>query len=93
MAARSKSSKSEVERYPAGGPVDPREEPSAEWGWHGSFPRAAQIAGWISAAALFLMLIGNHRGNVENLWLIGLGLLLVAALVHDLVRRRRPWRH
>lgn len=91
MADRSKSSNSDVEQRPAGGPVDPHEEPSAEWGWHGSFPRAAQIAGWTSAAFLFLMLIGNHRDNVANLWLIGLGLLLVGALVHDL-HSRRPWR-
>ena len=25
--------------------VDPRDEPSAEWGWHGSFPNATRIAG------------------------------------------------
>jgi hypothetical protein len=27
--------------------VDPAEEPSAEWGWHGGFPRGMIIAGWV----------------------------------------------
>ncbi|HEX2301438.1 MAG TPA: DUF2631 domain-containing protein, partial [Pseudonocardiaceae bacterium] len=60
---------------------DSTQEPSAEWGWHGTFPRATNIAGWITAAALFLMLIGNHENYVEDVWLIGLGSLLVLMLI------------
>lgn len=71
---------------------DTAQEPSAEWGWHGSFPRAKALAGWISAAALFLMLIGNHENYVEDVWLIGLGTLLVIMLVSDSVNRRRSRR-
>ncbi len=64
---------------PAG--VDPHREPSADWGWHGSFPVAGPIAGWLTAFALFAMLIGNHQSRVEDIWLVGLGLLLVAMLI------------
>jgi uncharacterized protein DUF2631 len=72
--------------------VDPRDEPSAEWGWHGSFPRATRIAGWIVAAAMFLMLIGNHENNTENVWLIGIGCGLIILLGIDHARRRTSWR-
>jgi len=54
-----------------------------DWGWHGHFPRAKRIAGWFTAFALFAMLIGNHESYVEDIWLIGLGTLLVVMLVHD----------
>lgn len=73
--------------------ADPSAEPSAAWGWHGEFPRASRIAGWVTVVILLLMLIGNHEGNVENLWLIGLALLLVIILVGDQIRRRSArWR-
>lgn len=71
---------------------DSAQEPSAEWGWHGTFPRATNIAGWITAAALFLMLIGNHENYVEDVWLIGLGSLLVIMLIGGAVNRRRSRR-
>jgi len=72
--------------------VDPRDEPSADWGWHGTFPRATRIAGWLVALSMFAMLIGNHRGNVENLWLIFTGLMVIGGLIWDQVRRRTAWR-
>ncbi|WP_127782750.1 DUF2631 domain-containing protein [Rhodococcus sp. X156] len=72
--------------------VDLVDEPSAEWGWHGEFPKATRIGGWVVAAILLLMLIGNHQGRVEDLWLIGLAALLVFILVRDAMRRRTSWR-
>ena len=82
---------SELEKAPSK-TVDPRDEPSAEWGWHGGFPRGTRIAGWLVAAAMFLMLIGNHEGNTENVWLIGIGTGLIVLLAIDHVRRRTAWR-
>jgi len=72
--------------------VDPHAEPSAEWGWHGEFPRATPIAGWITAIALFAMTIGNHRGYLADIWLIGLGTLLVVMLISGQISRLRSRR-
>jgi len=41
-----------------------------------------------SAVVLLLYLWGNHEGNTENIWLIGLALLLVAVVLGDVVLRR-----
>lgn len=81
---------SKADKAPAA--VDPRDEPSAEWGWHGSFPKGTRIAGWFTAFAMFVMLIGNHRGRTEDLWLIGVGAGIIILLVIDQVRRRTSWR-
>jgi len=68
------------------------DEPSADWGWHGSFPRATALAGWITAIALFAMMIGNHTTYVENVWLIALGTLLVIMLLGGSINRMRAKR-
>jgi Protein of unknown function (DUF2631) len=72
--------------------VDPNEEPSAEWGWHGSFPVAGPIAGWVTVVAMFAMLIGNHRGYVENVYLIIIGTVLAAMLIGSHLKARRARR-
>jgi hypothetical protein len=74
---------------------DHQKEPSADWGWHGSFPRAGKAAGWFTAFALFAMLIGNHTSHVEDAYLIILGTLLVVMLIASHVKahkQRRRWR-
>ena len=72
--------------------VDPAEEPSAEWGWHGSFPVAGPVAGVLTIIALLGMLVGNHEGRIEDLYLIGIAALLALGGVIALVRRRNSWR-
>jgi Protein of unknown function (DUF2631) len=72
--------------------MGPDREPSADWGWHGTFPRAGPIAGWFTAFALFAMLLGNHRSHVEDVWLIGLGLLLVVMLIGSHLNSRKARR-
>lgn len=72
--------------------VDPDEEPSAEWGWHGTFPHGALIAGWVSTAIIFVMLIGNHTGRTEDIWLVGVGIAMAAGLVWQTLRTRNAWR-
>ena len=73
--------------------------PSEEWGWHGSWsqmaPRGSRILLWIGCLGLFLMLFGNQQSNVENWWLVALGLLMAGWLVWREVnlrkeRARRP---
>jgi hypothetical protein len=41
-----------------------------------------------SAVILLLMIIGNHEGNVENVWLISIAALLLIILGVDAVLRR-----
>nr|WP_245607001.1 DUF2631 domain-containing protein [Pseudonocardia spinosispora] len=72
--------------------VDPQDEPSAEWGWHGSFPKGALIMGWVSAVIILLMLIGNHEGRVEDIWLVGTGVVMILLLIRHSIRARRSWR-
>jgi hypothetical protein len=72
--------------------VDPRDEPSAEWGWHGGFPKASRIAGWFSAFVLLAMIYNNHENNTENVWLIGIAAGIVIALLVDLKKQRTAWR-
>lgn len=81
-----------VEKQRTGTEVDPRDEPSAEWGWHGGFPKATRFAGWFTVFALLIMLIGNHENNTENVWLVGLAIAVAAGLLFDARRRRTAWR-
>ncbi|MGH3759569.1 DUF2631 domain-containing protein [Actinophytocola sp.] len=84
--------RSQLERRPRNA-VDPHEEPSAEWGWHGRFPRGREIGGWISAIAMFIMaFVGNNVAQTERLWLLAVGVGLVALLVGYRVRQRTAWR-
>ncbi|TVT44287.1 DUF2631 domain-containing protein [Amycolatopsis rhizosphaerae] len=82
----------EKRKHSGVGTVDPRDEPSAAWGWHGTFPKATRIAGWVTAILLFVMIYNNHENNTENVWLIGLGLAVIIGLLIDLKRQRTAWR-
>ncbi|WP_199439084.1 DUF2631 domain-containing protein [Umezawaea beigongshangensis] len=72
--------------------VDPHDEPSAEWGWHGSFPVGMKIAGWLSTAFVLIMLIGNHEGFTEDIWLVAFGVAMAAGLIYHQVRSKTSWR-
>lgn len=79
----------------AGQRVDPAEEPSAGWGWHGGFPKGTQAAGWGTVAVVLFMLFFGHESvvdaprSVANLWLMGIALVVVIGLLLDLRRKRR----
>jgi uncharacterized membrane protein YdcZ (DUF606 family) len=50
--------------------------------------KLAYTGGIVSAVILLLMLFGNHHGRVEDLWLVVVAALLVAAIVADIVLRK-----
>ncbi|GIG60442.1 hypothetical protein Lfu02_48140 [Longispora fulva] len=50
--------------------------------------KVARIGGIVTILVLLVMTIGNHEGNVENVWLIGLAALLAATLVGDWLLRK-----
>jgi Protein of unknown function (DUF2631) len=81
-----------TDQHPTHHGVNPNEEPSAEWGWHGTPIRAGKIAGWFTAFALFAMLIGNHQSHVEDIYLISLGTLLVVMLIASHLKARKARR-
>jgi hypothetical protein len=72
--------------------VSPVDEPSAEWGWHGGFPRGSLIMGWVSAVIILLMLIGNHQGHIEDIYLVAVGVGMILLLIRHTARARRSWR-
>jgi hypothetical protein len=85
---------SELEKRPAQ-PVqtpDPHDEPSVEWGWHGTLPKGAQIAGWAVAILCFAMFIGNQVGHVEDIFLALTGVIMILLLLLTARRHRRAWR-
>lgn len=63
-----------------------------EWGWHGEMGKWGRRLAVIPILFLLSMLIGNHEGRMEDLWLIGCALLLVLILVWDGRRRKNAWR-
>lgn len=73
------------------GHAEPKEEyyngvstldvPNAAWGWSGLSKRSMVIAGWVSIGFMVFMLVGNHEGNVENLWLIILAAVMAIGLL------------
>ena len=72
--------------------VDPRDEPSAEWGWHGGFPKGGRIAGWASVVVLLAMIYNNHENNTENVWLVAIAVGIAIALLWDVKKKRTAWR-
>jgi hypothetical protein len=36
--------------------------------------------------------VGNHEGRVEDLWVLGVAILLITILVWDMFRRKNAWR-
>lgn len=72
---------------------EPADAPSARFGWHGESKNLMRIAGWISGLALLAMIIGNHQGHVEDLYLIGFTAALWFVLLRDLVLARGKWKN
>jgi hypothetical protein len=65
------------------------EEPVTSPDQHKPTPvKAAYIAGLVVAAILLLMLIGNHKGHVEDIWLIGIAAAIVLIILTDWAQRR-----
>ncbi|MEU4344238.1 DUF2631 domain-containing protein [Nocardia sp. NPDC023852] len=70
--------------------VDTAEVPSAAWGWSGESRRTFRVAGWIVALILLAMLVGNHKGRIEDVFLVGFAVLIAGILIRDSLLRRKP---
>jgi hypothetical protein len=83
--------RADLARQPVQTP-DPHDEPSVEWGWHGTLPKGAQIAGWLVVILCFAMFIGNQVGHVEDIFLGLTGVIMILILLLTARRHRRTWR-
>ncbi|WP_046568785.1 DUF2631 domain-containing protein [Micromonospora sp. HK10] len=55
--------------------------------------RSGRIGAVLSAVVLVIMAFcGNHEGRVEDIWLIGIAVLLLAIVIGDAVLRRNGLR-
>lgn len=77
---------------PASRTADPRDEPSAEWGWHGTFPVAAQVFGWFAVIAILLLMTATHENKTSWVFICCFGVGLALVLVYGLYKRRNAWR-
>ena len=82
---------SELAKRP-GSEVDPLDEPSAEWGWHGGFPNGTRIAGVAVAILLPLLMIGHSTNWTEILWMCIPALAILLAVIGGSIRKRNAWR-
>ena len=67
-------------------------ESPEDWGWHGEAGKAGRITGWVMVVVLLTMLVGNHEGRVEDLWLYGIAGLMAIILIWDIRRKKTAWR-
>ncbi|MGH3723073.1 MAG: DUF2631 domain-containing protein [Mycobacterium sp.] len=70
--------------------VDPEDVPSAAFGrgLSGQNPRIFHVLGIAIAGFLLLMLKGNHVGKVEDIFLVGFAVIVLAFTVNDYLGRR-----
>jgi len=68
-----------------------RERPE-DWGWHHEWRRSAPVIGWVMTISMALLVFGNHQGNTETWWLLGLAAAMAALLVRDRIKRKNAWR-
>lgn len=70
--------------------VDTAEVPSAEWGWSGESRRTFRVAGWIVVVILLAMTIGNHKGKIEDIFLVGFAATIAGIMIRDSILLRKP---
>ena len=63
-----------------------------DWGWHGEAGRTGRVFGWILAVVLLTLMVGNHEGRVEDIYLVLASATLIVTLLWDIRRRKNSWR-
>jgi len=63
-----------------------------DWGWHGETGRWGRAGAWIAVLFTLAYLFGNHEGRVEDLWILGIVVVMIIVLIRDWRRRRNAWR-
>ena len=74
------------------GGVGAQEEPSAEWGWHGTFPNGTRIAGVVVAVVLIALIFGPYQARLQDFWIVAIALGILVLVVRGTMKRRNAWR-
>jgi Protein of unknown function (DUF2631) len=72
--------------------ADPYGEPSAEWGWHGGFPKGTIFGGVFTIIACAAFLIGPYQSHTQYLWLIGVIVVVLGGMILQVRKKRNAWR-
>ncbi|MCF8588219.1 DUF2631 domain-containing protein [Gordonia sp. HY285] len=82
----------EVEQIDTGWVREPADAPSARFGWSGTAPRTYAIAAFVSGLICLAMLVGNHVGHVEDIYLIVFAVGLIGFAGYKMIPRKGAWR-
>ena len=63
-----------------------------EWGWHGEMGKWGRRLWILPFLFLLAYLVGNHRGRVEDIWILVIALLMLVVVFWDRSRRKNAWR-
>ena len=63
-----------------------------DWGWHGEMGKKGRLLTVIPVLFMLAYLAGNHRGRIEDIWLVAIAVLMVLVVVYDRFRRKNAWR-
>jgi Protein of unknown function (DUF2631) len=72
--------------------VSPDDEPSAQWGWHGGFPKGTIIGGVVTIILLIAFIPGPYQSHTQDIWLVLIAIGIALAIVGHVIRRRNSWR-
>ena len=82
----------DVEVVDTGWKREPDDAPSARFGWHGTAPRSTLAAAVVTAVILLLMTIGNHEGHTEDIYLVGIAVVILVWAVFASIPRKGAWK-
>ena len=65
---------------------------AAEWGWHGGFPKGTIVGGVVTIILCIAFIPGPYQSETQDIWLIGVALVVLAGIVGHAIRQRNSWR-
>ena len=80
-----------VEVIDTGWRHEPAEAPSARFGWHGAATKTFYGAAIFFSLFLLAMIIGNHTGHIEDLYLIAFAAGTIFLVVRGWWMNRGKW--
>ncbi|MFZ2510788.1 MAG: DUF2631 domain-containing protein [Gordonia sp. (in: high G+C Gram-positive bacteria)] len=82
----------EVDTIDTGWVREDPDAPSARFGWSGTADRTYAIASFVSGLIMLGMLVGNHVGHVEDIFLICIAVVLLVYPLVKLRPRKGAWK-